>query len=301
MVYVFGTVCLDRILRVPALPDRGGYVEILEESLALGGEAANTALALQTWGTEVVLYPNAMGHGEEAEHLVALLREKGLPDDFVRNGTAPTPLCDIYVTPDGERTMFGHGFREMDDATNLDTLPLKKGEWFTAEPNMSELCREAVRRADAAGMKIYTMDFVRDEDPTPPDSFWQGSTDWVGTRGDLAANLKWVQDWVDRRGCFTILTDGRNGFVAGGPDRLIRHYRGFPCPKPVDATGAGDAFRAGMLHGLDQGWPVADCLRFAAASGSLECAVLGATARVPTKAEIERLIAAHPDIAEQYR
>lgn len=49
MVVVFGTVCLDRILRVARLPGHGGYVEIDDEVLMLGGEAANTALALQTW------------------------------------------------------------------------------------------------------------------------------------------------------------------------------------------------------------------------------------------------------------
>ena len=55
MIVVFGTVCLDRIMQVASLPPEGGYVEIERELLMLGGEAANTALALQTWGAQIEL------------------------------------------------------------------------------------------------------------------------------------------------------------------------------------------------------------------------------------------------------
>lgn len=300
MVVVFGTVCLDRILRVPTLPAQGGYVEIDQELVLLGGEAANTALALTTWGVEVALFPNAMGNGSDARRLMDLVREKGLPLDYLREGSAPTPVCDVFVTPDGDRTMFGHGFKDMDDASDLDGLPLFPGAWFTAEPNMSALSREAVRRANAAGMKVYTMDFVRAEDPIPKGSFWQASTDWAGNRGDVAGNVAFVDDLVRRRECTAILTDGPAGFVVGGPDAPARPYAPFPCPAMLDSTGAGDAFRAGMLYGLESGMAIADCLSFAAAAGSLSCGTLGATTRVPMPAEIHALIADNPHVAQTY-
>ncbi|MCX7800475.1 MAG: hypothetical protein N2109_09060, partial [Fimbriimonadales bacterium] len=69
MVVVFGTVCLDRVRRVPALPEAGGYVEILEERLLLGGEAANTARHLAAWGVPVALAGNGLGGGGEGRLL----------------------------------------------------------------------------------------------------------------------------------------------------------------------------------------------------------------------------------------
>jgi sugar/nucleoside kinase (ribokinase family) len=33
-------------------------------------------------------------------------------------------------------------------------------------------------------------------------------------------------------------------------------------------VGAGDAFAAGVIYGLHEGWPVAECLRLAAASAA---------------------------------
>jgi sugar/nucleoside kinase (ribokinase family) len=298
MVVVFGTVCIDRILRVTELPSPGGYVDIDEELLMLGGEAANTALALQSWGIDVELYPNAVGTDPEADLLVDLIRARGLPMRFLRRGNAPTPVCDVYVTPDGDRTMFGRGFKDMDDATELDALPLYAGEWFTAEPNMSVLSRQAVHLAANAGMKIYTMDFVRAGDPVPQGSFWQSSTDWAGRREDSAANLEWVRAHAQRHGCCAILTDGPRGFVVGRPGEHPHLVPAFPCPGLVDSTGAGDAFRAGMLFGLHTRDSLCECLRIAAAAGSLRCRSLGASAGVPTLDEIAGLIAAHPNVAE---
>ncbi len=41
-----------------------------------------------------------------------------------------------------------------------------------------------------------------------------------------------------------------------------------PSERVRSAVGAGDAFAAGVLHGIHEGWPVADCLRLAVASAA---------------------------------
>jgi hypothetical protein len=165
---------------------------------------------------------------------------------------------------------------------------------------MGVRARDAVRAAQGAGMQMYLMDFIQPDDPIAPGSFWQCSTDWAGHRNDFDANLAWVTDFVNSHRCFAILSDGAGGFVAGSPQHPVRAYPPFPAPAVVDTTGAGDMFRAGMLHGLDRNWPIGRCLAFAAAAGSLKCGSLGATTRVPTIAEIEAHIAAHPEVAATY-
>lgn len=296
MVLVFGTVCIDRIRQVPHLPPVGGYVEVTEEIDLLGGEAANTAVALQSWGAAVMLHGNALGSGADGDLLRRLVAEKGLQIESQETQNY-APVCDVYVTPDGDRTMFGKNFSIME--TDLSTLP--KADWFTAEPNMATLSREAAKLAHKAGMNIYLMDFIGEDEPLPPGSFWQCSTDWIGTRGNTQKNVAWVQDWVAKTGCFAILSDGPNGFVAGSPNHPVRAYPPYPAPSIVDTTGAGDVFRAGMLFGLDQGWPIPQCLQFASAAGCLNCRSLGATTNVPTVAEIQAHIDQHPAISTQYR
>ncbi|MGV3617692.1 MAG: carbohydrate kinase family protein [Fimbriimonas sp.] len=302
MIVVFGTICLDRMRRVPRLPGLGGYVEVEAESAHLGGEAANTANALNAWEDRAVLVGNALGEGPDAEQLRGMIAERGLAYEVAGTPPSPmrTPVCDVYLTPDGERTMFGLGFSKMEPELGEGALPLVAGAWFTAEPNMELASRQAIRMAQAAGMRTYLMDFIREDDPVGPGAFWQCSTDWAGHRQDPERNVAWVREFVDRTGAFAILSDGPRGFVAGSPDLPVRAYPPFPAPSMVDTTGAGDLFRAGMLHGLSRNWPIGQCLRFAAAAGALKCGYLGATTQVPTVAEIEALIHQHPLIASEY-
>jgi len=299
MILVFGTVCIDRVRRIPFLPESGGYVEIEEQFDVLGGEAANTANALNSWGVESELWGNSLGDGIEADTLRALLNAKGLANRVAATLiTPPTPICDVLVTPNGERTMIGRGFAAMDPGVDPEGIRYVPGSWFVAEPNMRRAAHTAAWHAFEAGMKLYLMDYS-DPESLPRGSYWQSSTDWFGTRNNTQKNVTWVQDWVAKTGSFAILSDGPNGFVAGSPEYPVRAYPPYPAPAVVDTTGAGDVFRAGMVYGLSQGWPIHRCLQFASAAGCLKCRALGATTDVPTIDEIERHIQQHASVTRQ--
>jgi len=306
LILVFGTICLDRLRRVPQLPAPGGYTEVQDEALMLGGEAANTANALVTWGRQVCLAGNSLGSGPDADLLNELLDDKGLRSSLLKlrsvadDQSDPTPVCDIYVTPDGERTMFGRGFAGMHPVFEAGSLPFESGSWFTAEPNMDAPSREMARLAIEAGMRTYLMDFIRPDEPIAEGSFWQSSTDWAGHKNNTQKNVQWVKAWIAKYGCFTVLSDGPNGFVAGSPTMPARSYPPYPTPVVVDTTGAGDMFRAGMLFGLDQGWETSKCLQFASAAGCLKCRALGATTDVPAVDEVLAYVGEHDQVSRQY-
>jgi sugar/nucleoside kinase (ribokinase family) len=67
----------------------------------------------------------------------------------------------------------------------------------------------------------------------------------------------------------------------------------------VDSTGAGDAFRAGVLYGLHEGWPVGRALARGAAAGCLACTKLGASRFIPTLEELSELESTQNHVAEQ--
>jgi adenosine kinase len=53
------------------------------------------------------------------------------------------------------------------------------------------------------------------------------------------------------------------------------HLAGVPATAVVDPTGCGDAFRAGLLYGLERGWPLARCADLGNRLGALKIASSG--------------------------
>lgn len=300
MILVYGTLCLDRVRHVYALPSKGGYAEVLSQSELLGGEASNSGVALAKWGAEVVLFGNPIGTGPEADFILRSLVECGIRISSPISADHAAPYCDIFVTDDGDRTMFGYGFAPMATEVDPSKIPVQADAWFTADPNHGAAAYRAANLAHEAGMRVYLLDFVDSAAPVPPGSIMQSSTDFVGSRGNTQKNVEWVRTFAERNNCLAILSDGPNGFSLGLPEGIAFSYPPFPCPKMLDSTGAGDVFRAGMLLGLSQGWSMADCLRFASAAGCLNCASWGGNSGVPSLDEVRDLIKANPSVSRQY-
>lgn len=65
-----------------------------------------------------------------------------------------------------------------------------------------------------------------------------------------------------------------------------------PCVKAekiVDPTGCGDAYRAGLLYGISNGWDWLTCGRLAATMGAIKIASRGGQNHKPTRIEIENI------------
>ena len=59
--------------------------------------------------------------------------------------------------------------------------------------------------------------------------------------------------------------------------------------KIVDPTGCGDAYRAGLLYGMAQGWDWPTCGRLASTMGAIKIASRGGQNHRPTRAQIEAI------------
>jgi adenosine kinase len=65
-----------------------------------------------------------------------------------------------------------------------------------------------------------------------------------------------------------------------------------PCVKAdkiVDPTGCGDAYRAGLLYGITNGWDWLTCGRLASTMGAIKIASRGGQNHKPTREEIENI------------
>jgi ribokinase len=58
----------------------------------------------------------------------------------------------------------------------------------------------------------------------------------------------------------------------------------------VDATGAGDAFNGGFLHGYLSGWPLEDCLRAGNVCGAMAATAPGGSSATPSRSKLLQLM-----------
>jgi adenosine kinase len=89
-----------------------------------------------------------------------------------------------------------------------------------------------------------------------------------------------------------IITRGGEGSTIYEDDREIL----IPSAKPVallDPTGCGDAYRAGLLYGIQQGWDWEITGRLASLMGTLKIASRGGQNHMPTRDELKTLFRYH--------
>jgi len=135
-----------------------------------------------------------------------------------------------------------------------------------------------------------------------PDERWDGGLKDTLREVDLffpnEVELRGITGTDDVREGLVRLGNGRTRTVVKlGPrgaatlvDRELLEVPAFPADL-VDTTGAGDSFDAGFLHAWLQGRPLAECLRWGSACGSLSTRGSGGTGRQADRAEVERLLA----------
>src|SRR5215472_5837917 len=106
--WVVGPIAWDRVLHVPHLPPRGGFVQATDVAERPGGSGANTAMALASTGASVHMV-GYVGEDEPAARLRAILSAAGVDVRFVHDRDGHTSEVAILVEPSGSAPSAGSG------------------------------------------------------------------------------------------------------------------------------------------------------------------------------------------------
>ena len=289
-VFCYGEIGIDNIIQADGLPSPENAVFPTSDSYHGGGAAANTAVWLATLGVKVRLTGNAIGRDPYGDSIKERLgRHPNIDLSLVeqREGVT-TPFTRAIVTPDGERSFLIFWYpqapkialtKEMLDNAKYLALDLYGGPERLA----------TARLAFEAGVSTAIGDVIWPDHPALP---------FTSIATNSGAYIRQHYPGVDVRQHARTLQSVSRGIVitTDGPSTvhaLDAQGHGFtiepPSVDPVDATGAGDAFRSGLLFGLLRGFDLPRSLCWAVATGSLKVKNVGAASTIPAFKEIEAL------------
>jgi ribokinase len=305
-VEVVGDSTLDVTLR-PSVPLRPGGDVPAGILVSPGGQGANVAVRLARQGAGVRLV-TTLGHDAAGQLLRQALEDEGV-ELAILPGDATGSVVSL-IDRQGERTMASD--RVALDAADLvgavDTEWLHcSGYPLADERHGLALARALGRRPPARRLSIGGGSLPRDSAAAAqfrerlvaarPNLLLLGADEAgamtgtaAGSPGPAAAGLA-AHLTTELPDLLVIVTGGAQGSAAAGRDLSLVA----PAPRMeepmTDATGAGDAYAAGIIAGLlDGGWPPSRAALQAAMTaasrlGALVSRVVGAQARVAGERE----------------
>ncbi len=301
-----GTILVDVGKVIDAYPELDHLATIEQVSLSTGGPGLNMTVDLRMLGAAFPIgVLGAVGDDEHAAFILAECARLGIEAAGVRKlAGAVTSFTDGMIERDGGRRTFFHhsGANALWDASTIDLQTSRARILHAGAPGIHPLMDSPrpgggngwsafLQRAQAAGLHTnlelvsvepdriaavalpclpYLASIVINEleagaltgiSASVPTS--DGPVDWPGLE---AMALSLVERGVSvlavvhfPAGCVAAAPGGRTW--RQGSVRLARE-------QVRSTTGAGDAFAAGVILGLHEGWPVEQCLRLAVASAA---------------------------------
>jgi len=291
----FGTNAVDYLITVPKYPEYDSKTRLISNIRAAGGEVASTLSGLSRLGMST-RYIGRFGDDQEGVFGLQSLRDDGVDVSLSQTITgAATQIAFIIIDQGtGERTVIW----ERDDKLSFsaDDVPseqVSKSKIFHCTPHDTSACRKLALEARDAGT-LVSMDldapFEGLQDLLPLVDILVTSSDFPSKFLGISDQHQALKEMKEKFGCvITGITRGRTGSLMFVEDRFIESP-GYSVPGGCkDTTGAGDAFRAGLLFGVLNELPIEDVGKVANAVAALKCREVGARTALPRIAEIEEL------------
>lgn len=302
-VVVMGGANTDYLVQGPALPKPGETIDGETFQVAPGGKGANQAVAAARLGARVA-FVGRLGKDERADQILEVFRREGIDTRHVtRDKIAPTGVALIMVDDGGEKQIMtapgaNHRLSERHLAGAATLIGNARVLLMQFEIPMKTVLKAALL-GRKAGAKIVL-------DPAPPSHAPRELLALIdlirpnASEAEALTGIKVGNRASAQRAARKLFSAGVRAAAlqAGDEGNLLiwqeRPYRECWIPKmrvkTVDATGAGDAFIAGLAVALAEERPFGSAGAFASAAAALTTTKLGAQAALPTKQEVFELM-----------
>lgn len=281
-IAVIGSVARDEVFRLASPLRAGAHLNAARSGFRLGGGGANTALALAAAGHRVRLFA-AVGSDAHGDALLAELDAAGIDTSDVARLSGPTTHSLVLVDAAGERTVINVTRCEAADPPGrladfpCDAVYVRSRRCDLA-PLLSRMAQQCLVVAHLPpadpGCRPAQVLVCSASDLSPAEA----ADPLALGRTAAGALLEWIAVTAGGAGAEAFSATERCAVPAARVDT-------------VDTTGAGDAFAAGLLHGLVSGMAMSRALELGVRFGTE--ATLWERSALPVSA-VHRLLAIDP-------
>ena len=284
-------------------PVSGELMKVDDILLSTGGCAANTGIDLAKLGARVGVVGKT-GNDIFADFIARDLQSHTIDVTGIRSSsTAPTSRTVILpVIGDDRRYIHAVGANAELKVSDIDLAQVARckvlavGGYLLFPGFKQEELVELFKFARARGIQtLLDVAGVNPEQGLEPLRQVLPFTDVFLPNNDEAFLMTGESDPLKQAGILAacgaktvVITLGGNGLVATSHGQT---YRAPAYPVDfVDGSGSGDAFDAGFIVGMLEGWDLPRSLAFASAIGASACTRLGTTVGVFTRAEADAFL-----------
>lgn len=303
-VCFLGIFAVDLSFRAQRLPRIGETLLSSDFAMGAGGKGSNQAVACARSGARVALLTR-IGRDVFGELALQTWSQAGIDTVGVELSDEPTGAAFIFVDEhNGQNAIIVNPGA----AGGIDRSFVERAEQSIAESRvfatqLEQPVAAALRALELArGASVTT---VFNPAPAPlatlPESIWRlcdvvvpneveaSMLTGIDVDGPEAAAA--AADILIAKGAANVIvTLGGLGALLRTPTTRL-HLSAVNAGVLRDTTGAGDAFIGGLCTAIAQGQSLADATGFASAVAGLSVTRLGTAASMPTRAEVDRLLA----------
>ncbi len=238
-----------------------------------GGEAANSSIVLSKLGAKIKIDGNWLGRDENGAMTRAFLKSYKIDCSRLKLKKGYHGVNENVFTDGESRTNFG----------TYQHLLFTEKQWNTPRKEdiasvkiacidsfFSEESQTAARYCRELGVPYVTVD-VKYDDPISMNA------DAVIIAGEFRKEKyrdykieDLFKEYHERTKGLVIFTCGADDIIYAEKSGPVRTFKPYTI-QPLDATGAGDSFRSGIIYSLLKKWPMEKSIHFASALAALIC------------------------------
>jgi ribokinase len=289
VILVFGSINLDLVLPVPALPAPGETVLGPGFTMQPGGKGANQALAAARDGAMVIL-AGSVGRDAFAAPALALLREAGVDLSRVATTDAPTGIATIAVDPTGKNLIVvASGANAQTTAAQVEDTLLTPGTTLLLQREVAPVESALLAiRAKQRGCRVVLN--TAPAGPFPEEALAAIDVLVANEVEATALGARSAAGLAQLHGIpAVVITRGEAGVEVATPSET------FALPAHIvavrDTTAAGDTFTGVLAAALDRGLALRDAVARANAAAALCCTREGTQPSIPLAVATDALLA----------